>query len=83
MRCQIRLLLACVILQVFVMRSSATPFDCTELAEVSMRNDDKLLEVLQQRGDKTITTQCIGSLVRGNHFKSAIFAIDTLQGDIE
>ena len=61
---------------------SAAQFNCTDLAEVSMRDDEQLLGVLQKQTDETkaaIETACLGSLIKGNHFKSAIFAIDTLK----
>ena len=38
--------------------------------------------MLQQRTDETkkaVETTCLGSLIKGNHFKSAIYAVDTLK----
>ena len=44
-------------------------FNCTDLAEVSMRNDEKLLGELQKQAEKSaIDIDCLGSLIRGNHF---------------
>lgn len=42
-----------------------------------MRNDDTLLSKLQEEG-KPIEIGCLSSLLKGNHFKSANFAVDTI-----
>ena len=56
-------------------------FDCVDAAVNSMRSDEKLLEQLQKM-DKPTSIECLGALIRGNHFKSANFVIDTLDGEL-
>ena len=59
----------------------ARGFDCVDAAENTMRNDDKILEALQGLTEP-LSVDCLGSLVRGNHFKSANYVIDTLDSNL-
>ena len=54
-------------------------FDCIEAAESTIRNDDQILELLKQQQDPSVSIECLGSLIRGNHFKSVNYVIDTLE----
>lgn len=58
----------------------AHAFECVDAAVNSMRSDDKLLEKLSSL-EEPASIDCLGGLIRGNHFKSVHFVIDTL--DVE
>ena len=52
-------------------------FDCVRAAEHDMRNDETILDNLKRK-EGPVAVDCLASLLRGNHFKSAEYAIDTL-----
>ena len=52
-------------------------FNCIEAAEMNLRSDDKILDILKTQAGP-VSIECLASLLRGNHFTSVNFAIDTL-----
>ena len=66
----------------FIAQPTWASFNCVEAAESTMRNDDKILAELKTINDP-VSIECLGSLIRGNHFKSANFVIDTFETNSE
>ena len=60
---------------------SVQAFDCVDAATNSMRSDEKLLEQLKALSDP-VSIECLGALIKGNHFKSVNHVIDTLDSEI-
>ena len=72
-------LLLCV-LALVTLPTLSLAFNCEEAAERNMRDDDKILQLLKEQTE-TASMECLGSLVRGNHFKSVNYIIDTLDAE--
>ena len=49
----------------------------------TMRDDLKILEQLKTLEEKQVSLDCLSALVRGNHFKSVNFVIDTFETNSE
>ena len=47
----------------------------------TMRDDSKILEQLKTLEEKQVSLDCLSALVRGNHFKSVNYVIDTFDGE--
>ena len=68
----------CLCLLLALLVPNVLAFDCIEASEKTMRNDDKLLEAIKGL-DEAVSVECLASLMRGNHFNSVNFVIDTLE----
>jgi len=56
---------------------ASTDFDCSRVL-TNFRNDDKILEVMQQATDESyFTVQCVENLVAGSHFKALDYGISS------
>ena len=47
---------------------------------MNLRSDEKILDILKTQAGP-VQIECLASLLRGNHFASVNFAIDTLDTD--
>jgi len=47
---------------------------------MNLRSDEKILDILKTQAGP-VSIECLASLLRGNHFASVNFAIDTLDTD--